>query len=161
MSGSIYLESDNEGHRYLQFHRWLQMQFNQGLNHVSYERPIGYHQPITIKPFAFYECTVLMMCACYNVSFSCTYPSTLKAYTTGSGKADKKDMIKTIQRIIPDLELMDDNHCDAVAIWLWGNDNEAQADEVKRIKDLKEKKAADRNKKSAEKKAAKNQKKLF
>jgi len=50
------------------------------------------------------------------------FPSTLKKYATGSGRANKMQMIAAAIKKYPDQDVQDDNHADALHLLAWGTE---------------------------------------
>jgi len=163
-SGSIFLESDDVGARFSQYYGWVHMQFEKGIDRVAYEMPTAYHQPKTMSQHGFYEGVIKMFCHTYKVPYTAVFPITLKQFICGTSKAKKDDMLKLIRTLYPNIEIYDDNHCDAICIWQWGKSEQAQADEVERLAGLDERRAEKKKKKMERNrinKAKKMQKNLF
>lgn len=63
--------------------------------------------------------------ACEKRGIDCTfvYPNQLKKYATGSGKANKEDMVKKANDKWPYLNIQDHNQADALFLLQWARDN--------------------------------------
>lgn len=51
----------------------------------------------------------------HNAGCTTIHSSALKKYVTGSGRSDKEEVIKAVRLLYPKIELVDDNHADALA----------------------------------------------
>ena len=51
------------------------------------------------------------------------HTGTLKLYATGNGKAEKHEMQAAAEALNPTIEILDDNHCDALWLLHWAQGN--------------------------------------
>jgi Holliday junction resolvasome RuvABC endonuclease subunit len=111
-------ETDSDGELYATFRFWLTRmvkKYNPSI--VVYEGAHHRGGPPTEKAMAWITrikevCALNRIVQCYSV-----HSSTLKKWATGTGRAEKPDMLAAANRRWPGIDFIDDNEVDAV--WLW------------------------------------------
>lgn len=88
---------------------------------VFCEAPAGHYQSLVASQMAFgWRSLILACCARLSIPYEGYAAGTIKKYATGSGKAEKDDMIHAANQKFRDLEIEDDNTADAVHILCYG-----------------------------------------
>ncbi|MCL1656797.1 hypothetical protein CMU04_06285 [Elizabethkingia anophelis] len=82
---------------------------------VAYERSAG-RNTHSIKTQSEMIGVLTLMLEDRNIQYASYSPSEVKKFFTGKGNASKEDMIKTAKKKYPEIEILDDNHADALAI---------------------------------------------
>lgn len=82
---------------------------------VAYERSAG-RNTHSIKTQSEMIGVLTLMLEDRNIQYASYSPSEVKKFFTGKGNASKEDMIKTAKKKYPEIEIIDDNHSDALAI---------------------------------------------
>jgi len=119
--GRRHLEDEHEGKEYADFQSWLtRIIAKVQPQAIFYELPAMFKNPVTgYKPIAFRG--FLMAEAARGA-----YPihgyhiTSVKKAATGSGRAEKSDMIDVAKKRFPDLEIIDDNMADALHVLSYG-----------------------------------------
>jgi len=120
---------ESRGIRFLRFRKWLQGCLEKGKlgRRFSDNSPgvIVYEQAHHRGGYATEVCVglvtdVLAEAAREGIEHMSVHSATLKKATTGSGRSSKKDMIAQVQLWYPDLNIIDDNHADALCLLHYG-----------------------------------------
>ncbi|WP_277496583.1 crossover junction endodeoxyribonuclease RuvC [Elizabethkingia anophelis] len=82
---------------------------------VAYERSAG-RNTHSIKTQSEMIGVLTLMLEDRNIQYASYSPSEVKKFFTGKGNASKEDMIKTAKKKYTEIEILDDNHADALAI---------------------------------------------
>lgn len=85
---------------------------------IAYETPAG--QMNAMKNLYGYRSLLMYVAAEMSIPVLSIYPSTLKKFATGSGRADKAQMAEALE-VKWSLKLDNDNTVDAVWLSLWGS----------------------------------------
>lgn len=124
------------GDRLLAFHKWLRgISGLARLGQDGLQRPgvFAYEAPISaMRGFAGgmgreLVAVTLLEAASVGKRTLAIYPPTLKKWATGSGRASKPDMVAAAEARNPGLEILDDNHADALLILDWALEDIGQA----------------------------------
>lgn len=116
---------ESKGMRFLRFRKWLKDMFNLGeLGKQCNEKNPGlviYEQPHFRGGFATellvgFATDVLAEAALFGLDHTVFHTATLKKFATGHGKASKEDMIVKAKEFFPGVEILDDNHADALLL---------------------------------------------
>lgn len=62
-------------------------------------------------------------CEKHNIQYTAVPVGTLKKFATGRGNANKDLMVAAAQNKWPHVDIVDDNHADALWIWAWSQKN--------------------------------------
>jgi len=116
---------ESAGMRFLRFRKWIKevmalgelgKQFNDrnpGL--IGYEQ--AHHRGGASTQLCVGMCTdVLAEAALYGLDHVAVHTASLKKFSTGKGKASKEEMIAKAKEIYPQIEIIDDNHADALLL---------------------------------------------
>ena len=104
---------DHEGEVLRQFMLWLRKTMGDAQpDLVVFEQPQMMKSAAAVNTLFGMRGICMAMCAHYAYPFMSVAPPTLKKFATGSGRAQKPDMIKACQEKL-DPEILDDNQCDA------------------------------------------------
>ena len=87
---------------------------------VFYEEPAGGIGGNTALKCIGWKVLMMACCARKGIPMLGVHSGTLKKYATGSGKAEKEDMIHAVNAKFKDLDIKDDNTADAVHILCYG-----------------------------------------
>lgn len=88
---------------------------------VFYEESAGHYQSVDASRAAFgWRVLILACCARLSIPTEGYAASTIKKYATGSGRAEKEDMIHAVSQKFKGLDIKDDNTADAVHILCYG-----------------------------------------
>lgn len=82
---------------------------------VAYERSAG-RNTHSIKTQSEMIGVLTIMLEDRNIQYASYSPSEVKKFFTGKGNASKDDMVKTAKKKFPEIEIIDDNHADSLAI---------------------------------------------
>jgi len=109
---------ESPGMRDLHFERWLQ-----GMIELVKPRVIGYELPhyrggAATRALVGFETDVQKVCAALNIEHQSIHTGTLKKFATGSGGANKADMVEAAQTKLG-YEGADDNEVDALWALHW------------------------------------------
>lgn len=83
---------------------------------VSYERPAGQHKS-SIMVASEMIGVLKHLCEELKVNYASYSASEIKKHWTGKGNANKEAMIAEAKKRFPQLEIIDDNHADALALY--------------------------------------------
>lgn len=118
---------ESAGMRFIRFRKWLNglMDFwKPGL--VVYEQ--AHHRGGAATELCVgFVTRILEIAAEYGANHTSCHSMTLKKWATGKGNADKTKMIETVHqklafRNMPTIEIIDDNHADAILLGLWASE---------------------------------------
>ncbi|MDV3537918.1 hypothetical protein CMU94_02125 [Elizabethkingia anophelis] len=82
---------------------------------VAYERSAG-RNTHSIKTQSEMIGVLTVMLEDRNIQYASYSPSEVKKFFTGKGNASKDDMVKTAKKKFPEIDIIDDNHADSLAI---------------------------------------------
>lgn len=151
LHGFIPIKAKARGLGFLWFYKWVERWITVSkVRKIAYEKPTGRGQPQVMSAHGFYEGCVQMLCDYHGIKYVSVYPASLKKYITGKGRAEKEEMIARVRELmkIPEDRPLDNNQADAIAVWLWATDPEAQENEKERKERAKEAKKKKRAKKA-------------
>ena len=111
-------DGTHQGERYAQFHRWLSEKIRTDKPaQIAYEEAMGFFKSASAAQIAYGFRGILMsLAAAHNIPCYGYVAPTVKKFWTGSGRADKDDMIAATLLKLPDVDLSDANQADALAI---------------------------------------------
>lgn len=122
---------ESKGMRFLRFRKWLNdilelsemgqtfSETNPGL--ICYE--LAHHRGGAATELCVGLMTdVLAEAARHGLEHTGVHTGALKRWATGKGNAGKDQMIKKASELFPDIELIDDNHADALLLLKYGLD---------------------------------------
>ncbi len=113
---------ESAGMRFIRFRKWLNdlMSFwKPGL--VVFEQ--AHHRGGAATELCVGFVTRVMEIATeYGVNYTSCHSMTLKKWATGKGNADKTKMIEPVRQKFPDIQIIDDNHADAILLGLWAHE---------------------------------------
>ena len=111
---------ESSGMRYIRFNRWLEMTLRPDISPKTptllvYEQT---HQRggAATEVAAGFATRVQEFAARHGYEHAAVHSGTLKKFATGKGNAGKPEMIAAAREKWPDVEIIDDNHADA--LWL-------------------------------------------
>lgn len=120
---------ESTGMRFLRFRKWLKEMFVLGELGVQFsaEAPglVVYENPHfrgghATQLLVGFSTTVLAEAALVNIEHLAVHSGTLKRFATGKGNSGKEDMIKKAKEFYPGVEIIDDNHADALILLKYG-----------------------------------------
>jgi crossover junction endodeoxyribonuclease RuvC len=120
--GQIYFQSgvhkvQGEGAlRFTSFRTWLRGMAH-GVDHVYTEVPHMRGRAATFFLVGLYN-SIQEICQSRKIQFHTIHTGTLKKLATGRGDASKSDMMDRARQLYPDVNVLDDNHADALCL-LW------------------------------------------
>ncbi|OPC53437.1 crossover junction endodeoxyribonuclease RuvC [Elizabethkingia bruuniana] len=82
---------------------------------VAYERSAG-RNTHSIKTQSEMIGVLTLMLEDKNIQYASYSPSEVKKFFTGKGNASKELMVETAKKKYPEIEILDDNHADSLAI---------------------------------------------
>ena len=124
-------KGERYGMQFARFHIWLYAWQAKKLDLVVYEKPIPFHLGQAASQLAFgFSSRVEEFCARYDIRCESVQATKLKAWATGSGRADKEAMVKAAQ--ILKRGVTDHNECDALWILDWAKAHVAKENMVRR-----------------------------
>ena|SRR6056297_769059 len=117
-----HLADEHEGKKYGDFLDWL----NRIIAKVQpqaiyYEEPfMNMRRPSSIQSGYAWKALLMGTAAQHGIPLHGVAPSSLKKAVTGSGRAEKPEMIAAAKSQFPDLEIVDDNMADALHVLSYG-----------------------------------------
>jgi len=120
---------ESKGMRFLRFRKWLKEVLALGELGVQYsaELPglIVYEQPHfrgghACELLVGLSTNVLAEAALYGLEHLAVHTGSLKKFATGKGNAGKDEMILKAKEFFPKIEIIDDNHADALVLIKYG-----------------------------------------
>ena len=120
---------ESKGMRFLRFRKWLKDILILGELGVQFskEQPglVIWEQAHHRGSFATELCVglvtdVMAEAALYELEHMSVHSATLKKFATGKGKAGKDEMVLKAKEFYPSVEILDDNHADALLILRYG-----------------------------------------
>ena len=120
--GRVHLEDEPDGKKYGEFLSWSNRMIAKIKPQVIfYEEPfMNIQRPNSIKAGYAWKAMLMGTAAQYGIPL-CSYAAkTIKKSATGSGKAEKEDMIAAAKRDFPHLDIVDDNMADALHVLAYG-----------------------------------------
>lgn len=82
---------------------------------MYYERPAGFHKNALIHEAQLIGALIAMLEE-KQIPYSALSPSEIKKHATGKGNANKDLMVEAAKKRFPLVEVIDDNHADA--LWI-------------------------------------------
>jgi Holliday junction resolvasome RuvABC endonuclease subunit len=120
---------ESKGMRFLRFRKWLKEVLSLGEigEQFSKETPglIVYEQPHfrgghACELLVGFSTNVLAEAALFGLEHLAVHTGSLKKYATTKGNAGKEEMIAKAKELFPDIEIIDDNHADALLLLKYG-----------------------------------------
>ena len=106
---------ESPGMRYVRFNRWMNTMLDKPLDLVVFEQ--SHHRGgAATEVAAGFATRVLEWCAEKNIEHCSYHTATIKKHACGKGNADKDAMVAAAAVKWPSIELIDDNHADA--LWI-------------------------------------------
>ena len=87
----------------------------ENINLITYEIPVGRFQASIIVATEMIG-ALKLLCEEMKIDYASYSAKQIKKFWTGSGNAGKPAMIAEAKKRFPDLEIIDDNHADAIAL---------------------------------------------
>jgi len=122
---------ESKGMRFLRFRKWLKdiirlgelgkdfSETNPGL--VAWE--MAHHRGSHATELCVGLVTDTMAeAALFGLEHMSIHSASLKKFATGNGRASKEDMISKVKELYPNLEIIDDNHADALLLLKYAMD---------------------------------------
>lgn len=110
-----FCAEETMGSRFRRFEDWINGKWRTGVDAVVIEQAHHRSGPTTHQALGMQAIVELRACKGGADVYS-VHSATLKKYATGSGRADKSAMIAAAKAKWPEVEIVDDNHADA--LWL-------------------------------------------
>lgn len=106
---------DSHGVRFLMFKRRLEMDIlTSGIKKIFFESVRKHIGTDAAHAYGGYMSHVQSVCLENKIEFEGVPVQTIKKYATGSGNADKKQMISAAITKFKNINIIDDNHADAL-----------------------------------------------
>lgn len=124
-TGGVYRVPDgHQGKRLAYFADWLDMLLRElPTSRVVYEKQ--HHRGGASTRLALgWVAEIERLAYAHECDCESVHTGTLKKHATGSGKAKKFEMMEAAMRENPTIEIIDDNHCDALWLLHWAHANE-------------------------------------
>ena len=110
---------ESAGMKFIKFNAWLKGMVNTiNPDIIVFEQPHHRGGAATRVSVGF-STRIEEMATVYKTNYKMVNSSTVKKFATGKGNAGKPEMIKRAKALFPDLEIIDDNHADALLILEW------------------------------------------
>lgn len=120
--GRKTIADEHRGQGLLKFEMWLHgilKKFDPDV--IFYEEAGGHYQNQDAARMAYALWGLMSVrCAHFNIPMEGVHNTTVKKFATGSGRADKEDMLHAAAQKFPDVEIPDDNAADALHILAYG-----------------------------------------
>jgi Holliday junction resolvasome RuvABC endonuclease subunit len=115
-------EDEHEGIVFSRMEIWLWKKLKElEPDMVVFEETAGHFKTVSASRTAFgWRSLMMACCARLSIPTMSVAASTVKKYATGSGRAEKPDMIHAAKQKFVDLDVDDDNAADAVHILCYG-----------------------------------------
>jgi Holliday junction resolvasome RuvABC endonuclease subunit len=116
---------ESKGMRFLRFRKWLKdmlnlgelgKQFSEGTPGLIIFEQAHFRGGYATELLVGFMTDVLAEAALYGLDHTAVHTATLKKFATGHGKASKEDMIAKAKTFYPEVEILDDNHADALLL---------------------------------------------
>jgi len=120
---------ESKGMRFLRFRKWLKeiLALGEIGEQFSKESPglVVFEQPHFRGGFATellvgFSTSVLAEAALFGLEHLAVHTGSLKKFATGKGNSGKEEMIAKAKEFYPDVEIIDDNHADALLLIRYG-----------------------------------------
>jgi Holliday junction resolvasome RuvABC endonuclease subunit len=120
---------ESPGMRFLRFRKWLKDVLTMGEFGTQFSKTspglVIYEQAHHRGGAATQLCVgfvtdVLAEAALYGLEHMSVHSATLKKFATGKGKSSKEEMIAKAKEFYPDVDILDDNHADAILMLRYG-----------------------------------------
>jgi len=120
---------ESTGMRFLRFRKWLKEMLSLGEmgKQFSNEIPglIVYESPhfrggSSTQLLVGFATDVLAEAALFGLEHLAVHSGSLKKFATGKGNSGKDEMIKKAKEFYPDVDIIDDNHADALLLLKYG-----------------------------------------
>lgn len=101
----------------------LTLRANQDIKYVVYEEV---HKHLGVEAAHIYGGLVAVLqewCLDSSIEYRGVGVGTIKKHATGKGNADKKAMIAAAIKLFPKINVLDDNHADALCLYDWAINN--------------------------------------
>ena len=109
--------SESPGMRVLRFKQKLIEAIELGgIDVVVYERPAGRHAASLIVSGQLVG-MILLVCEERGLNYRCYSAGEIKKYATGKGNCGKPAMVAAAIKRFPEIEIIDDNHADALFLY--------------------------------------------
>lgn len=120
---------ESKGMRFLRFRKWMKDMLSLGELGSQYSKEVpglviyemAHHRGGDATELCVGLVTnVLADAAQHGLEHMSVHSATLKKFATGSGKSSKEEMILKAKEMYPGVELLDDNHADALLMLRYG-----------------------------------------
>jgi len=120
---------ESKGMRFLRFRKWLKDVLTMGELGTQFSKDTpgliiweqAHHRGGASTELCVGLVTdVLAEAALYGLEHMSVHSATLKKFATGKGKSSKEEMIIKAKESYPDVEILDDNHADALLMLRYG-----------------------------------------
>ncbi len=120
-------EDEHDGIQFSRYEIWLWRLLGElQPDFVFFEEPAGGIGGKTALKCIGWKVLTMACCARKGIPMAGVHASTLKKYATGSGRADKEEMMHVAARKFVGLEIPDDNAADAIHILCYGMSSKYQ-----------------------------------
>ena len=120
-------EDEHEGVQFSRFEIWFwRLLGDLDPDYVFYEQPAGGIGGATALKCIGWKVLMMACCARKGIPMEGFAAGTLKKYATGSGRAEKPEMIHAVNQKFRGLDITDDNIADAVHVLAYGMSSKYQ-----------------------------------
>lgn len=113
---------DSYGERFRRFKTALESSYEE-ITHVVYEEVRAHFGVDAAHSYGGYMAILQTWCIECKIEYKGVPVGTIKKYATGKGNAKKPDMILAANRLFPSINVIDDNHADALCLLSWAQKN--------------------------------------
>ena len=118
--GLIKLDQKKLGHKFFEFERQMSDVINDNsIECIFFEYSSHFKSNKVSIAMNGYFSIIIKLAFINNCNYGYAHPSTIKKFSTGSGRASKEDMVKACQQFV-NYEVIDHNIADAIHICKYG-----------------------------------------
>ncbi len=115
---------DSHGQKFVGFKNALHEMFlMEDIKFVVYEEVRAHIAVDAAHSYGGFLAILQSVCLEHKVEYKGVPVGTIKKYATGKGNAKKPDMIVAASRLFPSINVIDDNHADALCLLSWATKN--------------------------------------
>jgi Holliday junction resolvasome RuvABC endonuclease subunit len=92
-------------------------------NYVVFEEVRNHRAVLAAQVYGGLVAILQTWCIDNGIEYQGVPVGTIKKYATGKGNADKTEMIKAANRLYPSINILDDNHADALCLLHYAQNN--------------------------------------
>ena len=107
---------ESSGMRLIRFKSKLNEMLKHGIKMVVFERSAGFHKAAIVVQAELHG-VLKVFCEENKLEYRAYSASEIKKFATGKGNADKELMVSAAKQKYPGIDIIDDNHADALHIF--------------------------------------------